>query len=203
MARKSVWATLIIAVLIASTAFFHAPSTASASPAHVALHQTAAHPNAPAIIAGCPSGQHLLIGLGVFSPSVFGNYNRNCITNAGTAGCSETGAPSFVCLYQNSNYNNNGTDGGQEIDFVGNGCANLTDFAGPGPGSTWNDAMSSFKTLSGGTTTGAFWWDTNDTGYYYLFGPPGSGRVSGTSYIGSTWNDQASSIQLDPNPGGC
>jgi hypothetical protein len=69
---------------------------------------------------------------------------------------------SWICLYQDANY------GGHEIQFYGNGCANLTDFAGLGPGGTWNDTMSSFKwyqSLDNNPQVGAFWWDINDSGY--------------------------------------
>lgn len=204
MLRKSLWVPLALAVAMVCVVTIIATPIASASPAqavvhHAALHQTtqqrATHRNAASVIPGCPSGEHLLVELGIFGPSVFGNYHSACISSK--CSVSSSGTVTLVCLYQDANY------GGQEIDFFGSGCANLTDFAGPGSNGTWNDAMSSFQIQSGTNTYGAFWWDTYDNSYYYLFGPPGSGRVSATSYIGNTWNDQASSLQLDPNPGGC
>lgn len=89
-------------------------------------------------------------------------------------------------MYQNANY------GGTSIFFSGSGCANLTDFG-------FNDTLSSFG--SSGVSR-ALWWDTNDSGYYYLYGP--SPRVTTTNYIGNTWNDQASSIEMDgPHSSGC
>lgn len=198
MVRKSVWVTLAFAILLASAAFVHAPSTASASPAHVAARQISSRANAPSVVSDCTGpGQHPVYYL---NGTTFNNYPLSA------SACATTPCPyqitgdvpaHSVCLFQNSSY------GGHEIDFFGSGCVNLTNYAGPGPGGTWNDAMSSFEMTSIGGVSGAFWWDINDGLYYYLFGPPGSGRVSGTTYIGDTWNDKTSSLQLDPNPGGC
>lgn len=202
MMRKTYWATLMLVFLLGTVAFLRATPMALAAPSHAVGPQTAVHSTMRAVVSNCPEGdKHLAIYLS--GGPGFHNYQAYCVRNADVGNnCGWTEAA--VCLYQNSNYNNNnGGDGGQEIDIVGNGCVNLTDFAGPGPGGTWNDAMSSFRSSVAGNPSGAFWWNTNDIGYYYLFGPPGSGRVTNSSYIGNTWNDQTSSLQIDPNPGSC
>lgn len=49
-----------------------------------------------------------------------------------------------VTLYQHSDY------GGQVL-ALGTGFFNLTDFSGPGLGDTWNDAVSSYRILTGNT----------------------------------------------------
>ncbi len=108
----------------------------------------------------------------------------------------------FLCVYVNANYS------GEKIVFTGAGCANLTDFL-QANGKSWNDTISSFASFGnpngGAPAQGALWWDINDSGYYYLYGP--SPRVTQTTYIGNTWNDQASSVEMDDSsghaPAGC
>lgn len=185
MPRKSIWATLILAMLLACIASLRMAPTASASPTHAAQH------NASLIVSGCPVGQTLEVILSTNNTfSVYNNYSSSCVSGDDCQTLVNHNFNELVCLYENSNY------GGHEIAFWGVGCANLTDFAGPGPGGTWNDAMSSFRILPGAIITGAFWWDTNDSGYYYLYGST-LDRSSGTSYIGATWNDQTSSVEID------
>lgn len=194
MPRKSFWATLILAMLLAGFASLRMAPTASASPARVIMPQHSTTNSAHLQwVSSCQNGFHLEVGLSVNGPlSVFNNYSPACVNYDGCAGTNGTASSShIICLYQDANYQ------GQEIEFWGHGCANLTDFAGPGPGGTWNDTMSSFRIYAGPDTTGALWWNTGNTGYYYLYGPAGSGRTSATTYIGSTWNDQASSIEID------
>lgn len=194
MQRKSIWISLALAVVLVCVVSLGVTPAASAHPSRPAAHHHAS------VISGCASGK-ILITLSDPYPypgvvSLFNNYTPSCVTYDPCVDISPY-TWSWVCLYQDASY------GGQEIAFVGYGCANLTDFAGPGPGGTWNDAMSSFRwyeAAGGNPLGGAFWWDTYDSGYYYLFGYPGSGRQTYSAWIGSTWNDQASSVLLDPNP---
>jgi hypothetical protein len=191
MPRKSFWIVLTLAVALACSAILGAAPAASASPAHALRPAAQQH---AAIVSACSPGYHLAIYL---NESVFNNYTKYCYNFDNCTVGSPVTITTWTCLYQNSNY------GGQEIAFYGDGCANLTDFAGPGPGGTWNDAMSSFKWWVSGDTSpqvDAFWWNTNDSSYYNLYGP---GWSSGTSYIGNTWNDQASSLNINYKPSGC
>lgn len=187
MRRKSFWATLLVAALLASFASLHVAPVASASPAHATTHKVSLQ-----YVAACTSG-HLRVVSVSSNPSLFNNYNTTCVTDDECTTLQGHGFNGFVCLYQDANMS------GQEIEFWGGGCFNLTDFGGPGPGGTWNDTVSSFRILPGSNTTGAFYWDTNDKGYYYLYGNAAN-RVSSTNYIGNTWNDQISSLEIDPNP---
>lgn len=184
--RKSLWLPLALSVVMVCLLSLGAAPAASASPAHT-LH-AATQQHAAQVLPGCNSGQHRVVYL---KNTVFAYSDSWCEDNT-TQDCVNGSVTydSWVCLFQDSQY------GGQTISFNGVGCVNLTQFAGPGPTGTWNDAMSSFQTRQGlhDPETGAFWWDVNDSGYYYLFGP---GWTTSTRWIGSTWNDQASSLNLN------
>ncbi len=101
-------------------------------------------------------------------------------------GCGDS---NLLQLYENDNY------GGARICFFGTGFANLTDYWIWVGVRNWNDEMTSFKT---GRMTGRFFWDING-------GPPTYNYSQGQSNpnIGSTWNDEVSSIAIDNCNGYC
>jgi hypothetical protein len=98
-----------------------------------------------------------------------------------------TGCIGDLILYQDANY------GGSVLCLSGRGLYNLNNF----PincflvfcNGTWNDQLSSFST---GQQRGHFAWDINNQGAWYGFSPG-----QNVSYIGNTWNDQASSVEID------
>ncbi len=95
--------------------------------------------------------------------------------------------PSVLVLYQDANY------GGDQLCIKGGGLFNLTaisrDCLGLICWTNWNDTVSSFST---GTRWGHFAWNIGNGGAWYYFSP--GERVP---YIGNTWNDQVSSVEVD------
>ena len=101
-------------------------------------------------------------------------------------GCGDS---NLLQLYENDNY------GGARICFFGTGFANLADYWIWVLARNWDEEMTSFKT---GRMTGRFFWYSNGGAPTYNYS-----QGQSNPNIGSTWNDEVSSISIDSCNGYC